>query len=194
MRLKEYVASPQVIKELKSWLKAHADEKVDYITFSGSGEPLLHSEIGYLIGQVKKITNIPVAVITNSFLLTRQKVRKQILQADLIIPSLDAVSQDIFRRVDCPLPGIKVKDIIKSLICLRKEYKGKIWLEVMLIAGINDSREHVVSLKKAILRINPDKIQLNSPVRVTAQPGINAPSANRLKEIKEFLGDNCQII
>jgi len=193
---KEYIPIQEILEELKSWL-ANNNQKIaelNFITLSGSGEPTLNSGLGALIREIKKITHVAVAVITNSSLLKEPDVRSQLQQADLVVPSLDAVTQSVFEKVDRPHPGIKIEEIIDALITFRKEFRGKIWLEVMLASGINDDLRQIKKLKEAIDKINPDKIQVNSPVRTTAEPGIVPVEQKKLKKIKEILGDKCEIV
>jgi len=191
---KEYVDKGQIITEIKEWLKNNPEQKIDYITFSGYGEPTLNIKIGEIIQEIKTLTTIPVAVITNSSLLVDPDLRRSLYLADLLVPSLDATSQDIFEKIDRPAEGIRVENIIDALIALRKEYTGKLWLEVMLVADYNDDLEHAKKLSEVIARINPDKIQLNTPVRHTALAGIRPPDVIRLREIKEILGPKCEVV
>jgi len=192
---KEYAKIGEIIDELKLWLTSNPQEakSLNYITLSGSGEPTLNIKISDLIQEIKKITDIPVAVITNSSLLPDAAVRRDLSAADLIVPSLDSVSPKDFQGVDRPVAGISVENIIDGLASLRKEFRGKIWLEVMLVKGVNDDIRQIKKLKEAVDKINPDKIQLNSPVR-TAEPNIFAVDKNKLKKIKEILGDKAEII
>ena len=193
---KEYVCAQEVVDELKTWFVNHPEEakKLDFLTFSGSGEPTLNVRIGWLIAQIKQITGIPLVLLTNSADFIDPQVRRDVLEVDVIAPSLDAVMQDVFVKIDRPAPGINVDAVIEGLVALRKEFKGKIWLEVMLIKGINDGQEHLRKLKEVIDRIAPDKIQLNSPVRATAEPDIHCVDKNELEEIKAFLGGKCEIV
>ncbi len=193
---KEYIPIQEIINELKLWLQNNILEAkgLNYITLSGSGEPTLNIKIGQLIAEIKKITAVPVAVITNASLLNVTAVRQALSYADLIIPSLDAVTPEIFAKVDRPKEDIKIEDIINGLIGLKKEFKGKIWLEVMLVKGINDDLAHIRKLKDIIDKINPDKIQLNSPVRTTAEENILAVDKKKLEKFKETLGEKCEII
>jgi len=193
---REYIPIQEIINELKLWLQNNIIEAkdLDYITFSGSGEPTLNIKIGQLIAEIKKITAVPVAVITNASLLNVALVRQALLEADLIIPSLDAVTPEIFAKVDQPQENIDIKDIISGLIDLRKEFKGQIWLEVMLVKGINDDLAHARKLKDIIDKINPGRIQLNSPVRTTAENNVLAVDKKKLMKFKEILGDKCELI
>jgi wyosine [tRNA(Phe)-imidazoG37] synthetase (radical SAM superfamily) len=193
---KEYAKADQIILELKTWMQKNPQTagELKYVTLSGLGEPTLNTCIGELIDQVKKITGLKIAVITNSTLLADPAVRQGLLKADLIVPSLDAVDPEIFKQIDRPHDGIKLNEIIDGLAALRKEFTGQIWLEVMLVAGINDSLEHIEGLKKAIWRINPDKIQLNSPVRSTAEKNVFPVEKTKLEQIRKILGDKAEII
>lgn len=180
-------------KELKEIIKKNP--AINYITLSGSGEPTLHEDLDKIIVSIKKITGnkYPLCVITNSSLLFRKKVRKELKNADLIIPSLDAVSPSVFRKINRPYKGLNIKKIIKGLIDLRKEFKGKIWLEIMLVKGINDSLEEARKFKEIIEKIKPDKIQLNLPVR-PAGADISLPGSKRIEKIRNIIGGNVEIV
>ena len=126
----------KILEEIKEFLKTGA--RVDFITFSGSGEPTLNKSIGWLIREIKKFTNIPVAVLTNSTLLSRAEVRKELAAVDVVVPSLDAATQRIFKKINRPHPSLRIEKIIEGLVKFRKEFKGQIWLEIMLVKGVND--------------------------------------------------------
>ena len=193
---KEYVKIEDILRELKELLRGVKPIKrnLAYITFSGFGEPALNSGIGFLIKKIKEFTDVPVAVLTNSSFVSDKKSRKQLLGADLVVPSLDAVTEDVFKKIDRPVSSIKIKGIIKGLICFRKEYKGRIYLEIMLVKGINDSLKYAKKFKKIIDLIRPDAVQLNTPVRNTAEGWVRAPKRERLLKIRKILGENCQIV
>jgi wyosine [tRNA(Phe)-imidazoG37] synthetase (radical SAM superfamily) len=192
----EYLPAAEILEELRNWLQNNPDEakSLEYITFSGSGEPTLNIKIGELIVEIKKISNVPVAVITNASLLADPLVRAVLLTADLIVPSLDAVVPEVFEKIDQPQEGIKVEEIINGLISLRKEFRGQIWLEVMLVSGINDDLRYIKKLKEVADQINPDKIQINSPVRSSAEQNILPPDRQKLEKIKGIIGEKCEII
>ena len=193
---KEYIPVQEMVNELKSWFFHNAQQakNLNYITLSGAGEPTLNIKMGEIIAEIKKITALPIAVITNASLLNMPSVRKELCNADLIVPSLDSVDLTSFIKIDRPKEEIKIEGIIDGLVNLRKEFKGKVWLEVMLVKGINDGLEQVRKLKEIIDKINPDKVQLNSPVRSTAEPQVQAVDKKRIEKIKEILGERCEII
>jgi wyosine [tRNA(Phe)-imidazoG37] synthetase (radical SAM superfamily) len=193
---KEYVKIEDILNELRSWLQSNLQESsnLNYITFSGLGEPTLNIKISELIADIKKITAIPVAVITNASLFSDVLVRKALSDADLVVPSLDAATQEVFIKIDRPEQNIRLDAIINGLIAFRKEFPRKIWLEVMLVRGVNDDLPHIRKLKEIVDRINPDKIQVNSPVRTTAEPNVFPVEKKRLEKIKDILGDRCETL
>lgn len=190
---KEYIKISEIIRELKQYLKS-SPKKIDYITFSGFGEPTLNIKFGRLIIEIKKITTIPICVITNSSTISNKNIRRQLKYVDLIVPSLDAIDKETFTRIDKPVAGINIKRIIDGLIALRHEFKGKIWLEVMLVKGLNDSLGYARQIKKIIDKIRPDAIQLNSPIRKPKDSIAKLVPLSRLKQIQKILGKNCEII
>ena len=192
----EYIKADSVLSELNQFLKGYPDyKKIDYITLSGSGEPLLNSAVKDIISGIKKLTDIPVALITNSVLLVEPQVRREILDLDLILPSLDAVTQDVFEKIDRPFDAdIKIENIIEALISLRKEFKGKIWLEIMIIKDINDDPEYINKFKEVLQKINPDRVQLNITSRPPSESWVKIPSQERLKKIQTILGGSCDLI
>ena len=176
---KEYVSITDIISELTQFLKQREKDKtpLDYITLSGFGEPTLNIKIGQLIDSIKKIISVPVAVLTNSALLKNKDTRNAIIGADLICPSLDAVSQDVFKQINRPAKGMKIRDLIDGLRQLRREFKGKIFLEIMLVRNINDSLSDIKKLKEMIKPIMPDKIFINIAKRYTAEKNIEIPDS-----------------
>ena len=192
---KNYVDEKEIAEELAAFLKNKPGPlKIDYITFSGSGEPTLHKSIGGLIRTVKKMTSIPVVLITNSSTLVEPKIFKDFLSLDLIIPSLDAVTQDVFEKIDRPVNGIRIEDIIRGLVKFRREFKGRMWLEIMLVKGLNDSPDYLAKMKKVTDLIKPDRIQLNSPVRPPSENWVKPVSRSALKKAREIFGGHCDVV
>lgn len=184
---KEYVSYDSVTKELDSYLFSNAAP--DYITFSGAGEPTLNIRIGDVIKFIKnKYTDIPVAVLTNGSLFFKKEVREELLSADLVLPSLDAASNAVFHKINRPCQSLNFKEHLKGLQEFRKEYTGKIWLEVLILPGYNDSESELELLKCAFNKIHPDLIQLNTLDRPGAIENIRAATVNELKRIAGFWG------
>jgi wyosine [tRNA(Phe)-imidazoG37] synthetase (radical SAM superfamily) len=189
---KTHVSADSVLVQIKKALLS--GQRIDYITFSGSGEPTLNLIIGTLIRKIKKITDIPVAVLTNSTLLTDENVRKELTAADLVVPSLDAATQDVFTEVNRPQPSLTIENIIAGLKKFREEFSGQIWLEIMLVKGVNDSPRHIQKLKEAVDEIQPDKVQLNTVIRPPAEAYAKALPPEELENIRKKFGEKCEII
>jgi len=182
---REYIRFDEIQAELTDYFNSNPDP--DYITFSGSGEPTLNSRIGDVVALLKELRpNIPIALLTNGTLLCDAKVREEIKNIDLILPSLDGVSQKVFQKIDRPLKGLTASDHIQGLVDLRNEFTGKIWLEVFILPGYNDSPKELEQFKEALLQIRPDSIQLNTLDRPGTLPGINGATRQQLQEIADF--------
>jgi len=188
-----YVPPEEIQGELELYLSV-LDKKPDYITLSGSGEPTLNNNIGQIIRGAKEITSIPVAVLTNSSLLSLEEVRNDLSEADLVVPSLDAITPTLFEYINRPHPSLRIEDIVSGLIQLRKQYRGQIWLEIVFCRGVNDGNEEVEKFKGAIEKIQPDRVHLNTPVRPPAENFVFPLTPDQLEEIRERLGDKAEII
>ena len=163
-RRDRFVSPEKVQREIES----RSEEDFDHLTFAGSGEPTLSSDLGEMIRRSKEIVDVPVAVITNSTLLTSPKVRSEVAEADIVLPSLDAVTQSTFERINRPAKDLKLEEIIEGLRAFRSEFSGEIWLEVMLVKDVNDSEAEQIA--RAVELIKPDRVQLNTVVRIPAEP------------------------
>ena len=191
---KEYVSFNEIISELKDFFKNN--DNPDYITFSGAGEPTLNIHIGKIIDYLKtNYSEIPVAVLTNGSLLNKTEVRRELLQADLILPSLDAATESAFKKIDRPSKNLNIEDYIQGLINFRKEFNGTIWLEVMVLPGFNDDLEDLILLKEAIIKIRPEKVQLNTLDRPGIIDKIRAASRIELQNMIDLWSmNNVEII
>jgi wyosine [tRNA(Phe)-imidazoG37] synthetase (radical SAM superfamily) len=192
VRRKPYFPGRRILKQVRNAIRDRG--RIDFLTFSGSGEPTLNSGIGCLIKEIKKFTAIPVAVITNGSLLYRPAVRRALRSADVVLPTLCAASPAAFNRVNRPHRAIKIRRVIQGLAEFRKSYPGKIWLEVMLVRGLNDSALEIQRLKKAIRKINPDRVHLNTVVRPPSERSARPVPLAVLRKIKKMLGPNCAIV
>jgi wyosine [tRNA(Phe)-imidazoG37] synthetase (radical SAM superfamily) len=189
---KAYVGTAELSTELKAVLKDY--NQIDYITFSGSGEPTLNSEIGQMIQEIKKITSIPVAVLTNGFLLSKENIQDELLSADLVVPSLDTVTPEIFQRINRPYDGIEIGRIIEGLKDFGQKFNGKIWLEIMLVKGVNDKPDELIKIKDAVKQLKLDKMQLNTVTRPPSEELVRPLEKHEMLRIKELFGNKCEVI
>lgn len=191
---KEYIPLKIIKSELEHYFKSSPDP--DYITFSGYGEPTLNICIGEILSFIKiNKPNIPVAVLTNGTMLFDKAVRDAIKKADLVLPSLDCASQEVFLKINRPAKDLNIEKYIKGIIDFKNEFAGKIWLEVFILPGYNDNENELTRIKDAILKINPDSIQLNTLDRPGTINNLRAATRKELENIVEFWNlDNVQII
>ena len=166
----------------------------DYITLSGSGEPTLHSGIARIVEGIKALTEIPVAIITNGSLLSREDVRRSLAALDLVVPSLDAAEEALWRRVNRPEPSLAFDEMIEGLVAARRELSAQFWLEILVCAGITDADDHIEKLKRAIERIGPDKVHLNTVVRPPADSEARRVSDQRMHEIAVRLSGVAEVV
>ncbi len=190
---KSYIDKERVVKEIKDYLDS--GNYLDYITFSGWGEPTLNSDIGEILKEIKKITNIKTAVITNGTLLWMKEVREELMISDVVMPSLDAVSQKIFNKINRPYNELEINKIIDGLISFSSEYKGEIKLEIFIIEGVNTEKEEINKFKEVIKKINPTVVQLNSLDRPAPESWVKKAETDILEKVKKELNyKNIEII
>lgn len=191
---REYIPYDAIIAELTDYFANNPDP--DYFTFSGSGEPTLNCRIGDVISFIKqRKPHIPVAVLTNANLLSDPRVRAELMQADLVLPSLDAVSEATFLKINRPAANLTATKHIQGLIDFSHEFNGSIWLEVFILPDYNDSDEEVLALKEVIEKIRPDSIQLNTLDRPGTVNGLHGASRSELQRVADLLGlENVTII
>jgi wyosine [tRNA(Phe)-imidazoG37] synthetase (radical SAM superfamily) len=191
---KEYISETTVIRALEDYFGEKHENQPDYVTFSGSGEPTLNSGIGRMIRAAKQLTDIPVAVLTNGSLLYDPAVRRDLMAADLVVPSLDAVEQKAFIKVNQPVHGLDVADVTDGILQFSKGFPGTIWLEILLVKGVNDHPGHLRQLAETARRINPAKIQLTTVVRPPGHGSAPAVDRDRLNEIARLFDGPVEVV
>jgi wyosine [tRNA(Phe)-imidazoG37] synthetase (radical SAM superfamily) len=164
---REYVPIPSVLMELERSLASGVFPH--YISIAGSGEPTLNSGIGSLISQIKNMTDIPVAVLTNGSLLWMDDIQDALMPADLILPSLDAGDEPLFHFVNRPHDGISFERIVEGLAAFTNRFKGHIWLEILLLGGVAGIRDEVKKIALIIKHFKLTRVQLNTVVRPPAE-------------------------
>jgi len=190
----EHVPCADVLRDLKSVLREREPGTLDWVTFVGSGETTLHARLGLLIRQVKELTSLPVAVITNGSLLYDSAVRDDLQAADAVLPSLDAGTPALFRRMARPHPQCTFERLVEGLIAFRQEYHGNLWLEVMLVSGLNDSEQALRAIEATARRIAPDEIHIILPDRPPAESYVRPPDEAALTRAVAILGTAARIV
>jgi wyosine [tRNA(Phe)-imidazoG37] synthetase (radical SAM superfamily) len=191
---KAYIRIEEIKKELTDYFNNYPAP--DYITITGSGEPTLNIGIADIIQYIKQhMPNIPIAIITSGTLFFDKKVRDAVKGANVVLPSLDAATERVFQKINRPHNNLSISQYIHGLSDFRQEFKGKIWLEIFILPGYNDDKKELSALKKAILKINPNLVQLNTLDRPGTVPGLRGATRQELQRIIDFWAlENLQII
>jgi wyosine [tRNA(Phe)-imidazoG37] synthetase (radical SAM superfamily) len=189
-----YAPQAAILDEISDVLGRHQPGDIDFISFVGSGEPTLHSGIGWLIRQVKAMTTIPVAVITNGTLLYLPEVGADLLPADVVMPTLSAGTVDVYRRIHRPHPEATFARLVDGIISFRQIYSGQLWIEVMLIQGVNDSEQSLRALASIIRTIGAQQVHVVIPDRPPAEPWVAAPDSEGLMRAVAILGPIARVV
>ncbi len=192
MERKAYIPIASILEELKSVLKQKND--IDYITLSGSGEPTLNVGISEMITGIKKLTSIPVAVITNGSLLWDKQVRSELMDADLVIPSLDAGDEELFQFVNRPCAALNLNKLVDGLLTFSQEYTHALWLEVLLLGGVSAVPEKVDKIATICKKIKHTKIQINTATRPGAESFALVVDTDQLKAFAALFPGNVEVI
>jgi wyosine [tRNA(Phe)-imidazoG37] synthetase (radical SAM superfamily) len=189
---KEYVPTEDVIRELGAWIKAGG--KADYITLSGSGEPTLHSRFGEVLRFIRSHSDIPAVLLTNGTLLRLREVQDAASYAHVVKVSLSAWDQASFEWVNRPHPELFFHQIIEGQESFRARFKGQLWLEVFLLAGMNALPSEVAKIAALAEAIHPDRIHLNTSVRPPAEDFAVSVSRDRLERLSPLFRPKAEVI
>ena len=182
----------EIIGELADYLAAPASD-LNYVTMAGSGEPTLNLGLGEIITAAQRLTDTPVAVLTNGSLFYLPEVRAAVADADVTLPSLDAGREETFRRINRPHPALTLDLVVSGLKALRREYAGQIWLEIMVLKDLNDREEELTALKGLLRELAPDRVQLNTAVRPVADKAARPLTPEEMTAVARFLGENIEV-
>ncbi len=183
IKRRAFVKAKLINNEIDSFIKNN-NINLDYITFSGKGEPTLSSEIRKVIRHIKRYYLYNVCVLTNGSLLHLKSVRRDLLEADLIISSIDAVSDKVFRIINRPYGLLDSKKMFDGIKALRLEFNKELWIEILFVKGINDSKNEIDLLKSKIMEINPNRVYINTIYRPPAFDGYLAIDSSTLEELQ----------
>lgn len=189
-----YLPERVIMAELAEVLDAAEPGTIDFISFVGSGEPTLHSGLGAMVRQVKAMTTIPVAVITNGSLLYMPDVRTDLLAADVVMPTLVAGRADLYRKICRPHSQVTFRRIVQGLEAFRQAYGGKLWVEVMLIRDVNDSPLALEEIAAVLARVGPDEVHITLPTRPPSETWVAAPDAAGAARAARILGEIARVV
>jgi wyosine [tRNA(Phe)-imidazoG37] synthetase (radical SAM superfamily) len=189
---KKYVAVEEVLVELER--KLAEKDLPDYISLAGSGEPTLNAGIGDLISKIKGLTGIPVAVLTNGSLLWMSEVQDALMAADLVLPSLDAGDERLFRYVNRPHEDISFERMVDGIAAFTKRFPGEVWLEVLLLAGVTGMASEAKKIAAFARRIRASRVQLNTASRPPAEDVAFPLSTDQMLALKGVFQGRVDII
>ncbi len=189
---REWVPLDEVLAELRERLSA--GPPCDFVGLAGSGEPTLHSRIGEAIRAIQAMTEVPVAVLTNGSLLFREEVRRDLLEADVVMPSLDAGDERLFGWVNRPADEIGFAEMVEGLVTFTREFPGEVWLEILLLQGVTEAPSQVARLVELVKRIAPARVQLNAVARPPAELFAKAVPEARLHAIASLFPGRVEVI
>ena len=191
---KNYFPPEEILAEVRQALKFHRPGEIDWITFVGSGEPTLHKSIGWLIQEIKEISDLPVAVITNGSLLYIPAVREELMSADAVLPSLDAGTSKLYLQINRPYPEITFKRMLHGLAVFQRNYWKNLWVEVMLVQGLNDTEAALEAIAAALHQIGPDEVHINIPTRPPVETWVKPPDEEGLMRARAILGKYAKVV
>lgn len=192
LELKEYIAVEEVLDELER--KLAAGDIPDYVSLAGSGEPTLNNGIGDLIRKIKGLTDIPVAVLTNGSLLWMSAIQDALLAADLVLPSLDAGDEHLFRYINRPHRDVSFERMVDGIAAFTKRFPGEVRLEVLLLAGVTGISSEVKKIAALVKRIAPARVQLNTVSRPPAEVFAFPLATGQMLALKDFFPGQVDII
>jgi wyosine [tRNA(Phe)-imidazoG37] synthetase (radical SAM superfamily) len=190
----DYFPPADILAEVQQALEAHQPGEIDWVTFVGSGEPTLHTGIGWLIRQTKNLTDIPVAVITNGSLLYDPQVRCELAAADAVLPTLDAGTSTLYRRINRPHPSVTFRRLVTGLVAFRRKYSGRLWVEVMLVRGLNDTKQALLDIVSILRRVEPDEIHISLPTRPPAETWVQPANEEGVLRALAILGEVAHVL
>jgi wyosine [tRNA(Phe)-imidazoG37] synthetase (radical SAM superfamily) len=175
-------------------VRSRLESSPDVIALAGSGEPTLHTGIGEVIRGIKALTDVPVVVLTNGSLLGLPAVQDELAAADIVVPSLDAPDAALFERVNRPHGDLRFSEVVDGIVGFRGSFPGKVWLEILLLAGLTDSADAVARLVEIAARIAPDRIQLNTVVRPPAEVSAGPVAADEMRRIAALFTPVAEVV
>jgi wyosine [tRNA(Phe)-imidazoG37] synthetase (radical SAM superfamily) len=171
----EFVSLSALARELEGARGVPAD----YVTFSGMGEPTLASNLGDALRLAREVLGLPTAVLTNSSLMAREDVRRDLACADVVVAKLDAPDERLFRRINRPLPSFSLTEIVESIELFRIAYTGKLALQIMFVEANRDAAGTMAAIAG---RLSPDEVQINTPLRPCPVTPLTADEIAAIRE------------
>jgi len=189
---RHYDEPASIVNEVVEFLSAN-DKRIDYIAFTGSGEPTLNADMGIIADALREKTGIPLALVTNASLFYMDDVRRDAMSFDIVLPSLDSFDEEMFARINRPDRSIDFNEMMDGLRQFSQEFKGSIFLEIMLVKNYNDSDKDILKLRRLLSKLRITKLQINTVIRPPAEENAEPINEEDKRRIKHLLGDIANI-
>jgi wyosine [tRNA(Phe)-imidazoG37] synthetase (radical SAM superfamily) len=177
----------EILSEARRFIEAHGEESFDVVTVVGEGEPTLYKPLDSIVNGLRELTDKPLVLITNGSLLFERSLREEIMDFDIVMPTFDAIDEESFRKINRPFGKLRYKRVYNGLLEFSKEFKGEIWLEVMLVKDYNDSDKSLGELKNRIELLAPARVYINVPARPPAEENVEIPEEETLRYARSLL-------
>ncbi len=177
----------EILSEARTFIEAHGEESFDVVTVVGEGEPTLYKPLDSIVNGLRELTAKPLVLITNGSLLYEKTLREEIMNFDIVMPTFDAIDGESFRRINRPYGKLRHERVYNGLLEFSKEFKGEIWLEVMLVKDYNDSDRFLGELKNRIELLAPARVYINVPARPPAEENVEIPEEETLRYARALL-------
>ncbi len=189
-----FFENEEILSQVRAALDSHKPGEIDWVTFVGSGETSLHAGLGEMVREVQSMTDLPVAVITNGSLLYLPEVREELVTADAVLPSLDAGNAALYRKINRPHRELTFERLVNGLKAFRKIYENQLWIEVMLVQGMNDGERELEEIATLLGQIKPDEVHIVKPDRPPVETWVTPPDDEALMRARAILGKVAKII
>jgi wyosine [tRNA(Phe)-imidazoG37] synthetase (radical SAM superfamily) len=188
-----YGDADEIIDEVKRRLGSDPATP-GYVGLAGSGEPTLNADIGKIIEGIKRVTSVPIAVLTNGSLLWMAEVQDALMAADVVLPSLDAGDAGSFEYVNRPHPLLGFEEVVEGIASFTKRYQGEVWLEVLLLGGVTGIPSRAQEIAALARRIGPARVQLNTVCRPPAEQFALSLSQDEMLALSALFSGEVDII
>lgn len=198
LKLFEFRQTRRLYEEYRRFCEDHSPKDIDSVTFSGTGEPTLISNLGEILHEFREMGPYSMTVITNGSLLWMSQVRAGLREADLVVPSLDAVTESAWRRVNRPHPELTLQKYLDGIRQFCADYPGRIWMEVLLVKGSNDRPDDIDALGGFLHDLRLDRVQIGTvdrpPAASRASPVPPARLAQFARRIRALSGQRVELM
>ncbi len=177
----------EILNEARSFIEKYGKDSFDVVTVVGEGEPTLYKPLDSIVNGLRELTDKPLVLITNGSLLYERALREEILDFDIVMPTLDAIDKESFRKINRPFGKLRYERVYNGLLEFSKEFKGEIWLEVMLVKDYNDSDRFLGDLKNRIELLGPARVYINVPARPPTEENVEIPEEETLRYARALL-------